>query len=93
VKPGTLKPKTMGLSAHGHSFGGGHAQRLAKGHFLGLLCNLISVVWRFRVGDLRLTPDKGAGPCATATFESRQVRKEATVRRPFCVPQDHLAPV
>src|SRR5438128_11074243 len=36
---------------------------------------------------------KGAGPCAKGTFEPRQVRKEATVRRPSFVPQDHLAPV
>jgi len=36
---------------------------------------------------------KGAGPCATESCEPRQVRKEATVSRQFCVPQDHLAPV
>ena len=37
--------------------------------------------------------EQGAGPCAKGTFEPRQVRKEATVRRPSFVPQDHLAPV
>jgi hypothetical protein len=35
----------------------------------------------------------GAGPCAIEPCESRQVRKEATVSGPFCVPQDHLAPL
>ena len=36
---------------------------------------------------------KGAGPCAAESCEPRQVRKEATVSRRVCVPQDHLAPV
>ena len=35
----------------------------------------------------------GAGPCAIEPCEFRQVRKEATVSGPFCVPQDHLAPL
>jgi hypothetical protein len=36
---------------------------------------------------------EGAGPCATSSCEPRQVRKEATVSRSVCVPQDHLAPL
>jgi hypothetical protein len=40
-----------------------------------------------------LSTRKGAGPCAISSCEPRQVRKEATVSRSVCVPQDHLAPL
>jgi hypothetical protein len=51
--------------------------------------------WRFVIWVFlsRQERSEGAGPCATSSCEPRQVRKEATVSRSVCVPQDHLAPL
>jgi hypothetical protein len=48
------------------------------------------VIWYFYRAK---SESEGAGPCATSSCEPRQVRKEATVSRSVCVPQDHLAPL
>src|SRR5947209_6457383 len=79
--------------------GGEVAERLKARHWKCRIWETVSRVQippspptaRHRYNVWRVTR-KGAGPCAIETFEPRQVRKEATVRRRFCVPQDHLAP-
>jgi hypothetical protein len=65
-------------------------RRLSKGQWRANVPTCNSTVCVTRCFSTR--QGQGAGPCATGSCEPRQVRKEATVSRPFCVPQDHLAP-